>query len=54
VPSLAAMAWAYDKTGDAMLQRHACRQLVLRSEEIGVADDAEEVIAARHVLQSPA
>jgi tetratricopeptide (TPR) repeat protein len=54
VPSLAAMAWAYDKTGDAMLRRQACRQLVQRSEAIGVADDAEEVVAARHVLQSPA
>ena len=37
VPSLAAMVWAYDKTGDAALRRHACRQLVLRAEEIGAA-----------------
>jgi tetratricopeptide (TPR) repeat protein len=53
VPSLATMAWAYEKTGDTALRRHACRQLVLRSEEIGVADDAEELIAARQVLRAP-
>jgi tetratricopeptide (TPR) repeat protein len=52
VASLAAMAWAYEKTGDAALRRQACRQLVLRSEEIGVAADAPELVAARHVLQS--
>jgi hypothetical protein len=54
VPSLAAMAWAYEKTGDAALRRQACRQLVLRSEEIGVADDAAEVAAARQVLRASA
>jgi hypothetical protein len=32
---------------------HACRQLVLRAEEIGVADDAEEVDAARRLLPLP-
>jgi tetratricopeptide (TPR) repeat protein len=53
VPSLAAMAWAYDKTGDAARRRQACRQLVLRSEEIGVAGDAAELIAARQVLEAP-
>lgn len=53
VASLAAMAWAYEKTGDASLQRQACRQLVLRAEEIGVAGDAAEVVAAREVLSAP-
>ena len=53
VASLAAMVWAYGKRGDAERQRQACRQLVLRSEEIGVAEDADEVIAARRVLQAP-
>ena len=48
-----AMAWAYEKTGDAALHRQACRQLVLRAEEIGVAGDAEEVVAARRTLQAP-
>lgn len=54
VPSLAALAWAYDKSGDAARRRQACRQLVLRAEAIGVADDAEEVLAARRFLQTPA
>jgi tetratricopeptide (TPR) repeat protein len=52
VPSLAAMAWAYEKSGDATLRRHACRQLVLRAEAVGVADDAEELVAARRALQA--
>jgi hypothetical protein len=51
--SLAAMVWAYEKRGDAALQRQACRQLVRRAEEIGVAGDAEEVVAARRTLQAP-
>jgi hypothetical protein len=53
VPSLAALAWAYEKTGDAALRRQACRQLVQRSEEIGVAEDATELVAARGVLAAP-
>ena len=54
VASLAALAWAYEKTGDAARRRQACRQLVARSEEIGVAADAEEVLAARQVLATSA
>jgi tetratricopeptide (TPR) repeat protein len=53
VPSLAAMAWAYEKTGDAALRRHACRQLVLRAEAVGAADDAQELVAAHQVLRAP-
>ena len=53
VPSLAAMAWAYEKTGDAARQRQACRQLVQRAEAVGAADDAEELVAARAVLRAP-
>jgi DNA-binding SARP family transcriptional activator len=52
VPSLAALAWAYGETGDAARRRDACRQLVQRAEEIGAAPDAEEVVAARRVLQA--
>ena len=48
--SLAALAWAYERTGDAALQRHACRQLVRRAEEVGCAVDTPEVAAARRVL----
>ena len=50
VPSLAALSWAYERQGNAGLQRQACRQLVLRAEEGGCALDAPEVLAARRVL----
>jgi tetratricopeptide (TPR) repeat protein len=52
VQSLAALAWAYERKGDAALQRQACRQLVLRAEEVGLAPDAPELLAARHVLHA--
>jgi tetratricopeptide (TPR) repeat protein len=51
VQSLAALAWAYERKGDAALQRHACRQLVLRGEEAGLAADAPELLAARRTLR---
>ena len=51
VPSLAALAWAYGQNGNAALQRHACRQLVLRAGEAGLAPDAPELLAARRVLE---
>ena len=50
VPSLAALVWAYERNGDAVLHRQACRQLVLRAQEAGCAPDAPEVVAARNVL----
>jgi hypothetical protein len=49
--SLAALAWAYERRGDAALQRHACRQLVLRASEVGLAPNAPELLAARQTLQ---
>ena len=52
IPSLAALAWAYETRGDAALHRHACRQLTLRADEAGLAPDAAELRAAREVLQS--
>src|SRR5262249_1431851 len=52
LPSLGALIWAYEKTGDVALRRHACRQLVARSEEIGVPNDADELVAAREALQA--
>jgi tetratricopeptide (TPR) repeat protein len=52
VPSLAALAWAYARRGNAALQRQACRQLVLRAEEVGLAPDAPELLAAREVLHA--
>jgi tetratricopeptide (TPR) repeat protein len=51
VQSLAALAWAYERNGNAALQRQACRQLVLRGEEVDLAPDAPELVAARRTLQ---
>lgn len=53
VGSLAALAWAYDRAGERALARQACRQLVLRAEEAGVAADAPELLTARRVLDAP-
>jgi tetratricopeptide (TPR) repeat protein len=50
--SLAALAWAYERSGDAALQRQACRQLVQRAEASDAAPDAPEVLAARRTLQT--
>jgi tetratricopeptide (TPR) repeat protein len=50
VQSLAALAWAYERSGDAALQRQACRQLVRRAAEVGLAPDAPELLAARQTL----
>jgi len=51
VQSLAALAWAYEHSGNAVLHRQACRQLVLRAEEVGLAPGAPELLAARRVLE---
>jgi hypothetical protein len=37
VQSLAALAWACERSGNAALQRLACRQLILRAEEVDLA-----------------
>jgi tetratricopeptide (TPR) repeat protein len=50
VPSLAALAWAYERKGDVALHRQACRQLVLRAQEAGCAPNMPEVAAARRTL----
>lgn len=52
VQSLAALAWAYERKGNAVLQRQACRQLVLRAADVGLAPDAPELAAARQVLHA--
>ena len=54
VQSLAALAWAYERTGEPALQRQACRQLVLRARDTGFAPDAPELRAAQQVLQAAA
>lgn len=51
VQSLAALAWAYERGGNAALHRQACRQLVLRAERAGLAPEAPELVAARQVLE---
>src|SRR5262249_4577859 len=47
LPSLAALAWAYGRTGQPAMQRLAQRQLVTRAEEIGLVDETPELIEAR-------
>ena len=49
--SLAGLAWAYERKGDAALHRQACRQLVLRAQDVDGASAAPEVVAARKVLE---
>jgi tetratricopeptide (TPR) repeat protein len=52
VQSLAALAWAYGKTGASALERDACAQLVRKAEAIGVHPDLPEVIQARQILRA--
>jgi tetratricopeptide (TPR) repeat protein len=52
--ALAALAWAYEHNGNAALYRQACRQLVRRAEEAGLASAAPELVAARRVLEATA
>jgi tetratricopeptide (TPR) repeat protein len=52
LPSLAALAWAYGQTGQAMLQRLAYRQLVTRAEEAGLPEQAPELLEARQALEA--
>jgi tetratricopeptide (TPR) repeat protein len=51
--SLGTLAWAYERNGNAALQRQACRQLVSRAQDVG-ASGAPEVVAARKVLEASA
>jgi tetratricopeptide (TPR) repeat protein len=48
--SLAALAWAYQQTGQTALQLQVCRQFVRRAEEVQAAPDVPELRAARQVL----
>jgi hypothetical protein len=50
--SLAALAWAYQQTGQTALQRQVCRQLVRRAEEVQAATDIPALHEARQVLQA--
>src|SRR5262249_23662365 len=52
VPSLAALAWAYGGTGQPLLRRQACQQLVTRAAEAGLATRAPELLEAQEALQA--
>jgi tetratricopeptide (TPR) repeat protein len=54
IQSLAALAWAYERQGNLALQRHACRQLVQRGNDVGLAPSAPELVAAQKVLKESA
>jgi tetratricopeptide (TPR) repeat protein len=54
IPSLAALTWAYGRTGRPLLQRHACQQLVNRASEAGLEAQAPELLEARRMLQATA
>ena len=54
VQSLAALTWAYGRTGRPLLQRQACQQLVARAAEAGLETQAPELIEARRMLQATA
>ena len=52
VQSLAALAWAYGRTGASALERDARAQLVRKAEAIGVHPDLPAVVRARHALRA--
>ena len=52
--SLAALAWAYQQTGQTALQRQVCRQFVQRAQEVQYASDTPELREAVQALQADA
>jgi hypothetical protein len=54
IPSLTALAWAYDQTGQTGLQQQICQQLISRAAEAGLHPQAPELIEARQALQAMA
>jgi tetratricopeptide (TPR) repeat protein len=52
VQSLAALAWAYGRTGQPLLRHQASQQLVTRAAEAGLATQAPELVEAQQVLQA--
>ena len=50
--SLAALAWAYQQTGQTALQRQVSHQLVRRAEEVQAAADMPALHEARQALQA--
>jgi tetratricopeptide (TPR) repeat protein len=54
IPSLAALAWAYGRTGQTALQHQIYQQLISRAEEVGLHPQAPELCEARQALQATA
>ncbi len=54
IQSLSALVWAYGRTGQALLQRQACEQLVDRAAEAGLAPRAPELLEAQEILRAAA
>ncbi len=54
VQSLAALAWAYEQTGQTALQRQVCDQFVRRAEEVQAAAETPGLHEARQVLHADA
>ena len=52
--SLAALAWAYGRTGQVAEQRQAWSQFVRKAEAVGLAPDAPALAEARRVLHAVA
>jgi tetratricopeptide (TPR) repeat protein len=53
IQSLAALAWAYGRTGQSLLQRQASEQLQSRAGEVGLAAGAPELREAEQALAAP-
>ena len=54
IQSLAALTWAYGRTGRPLLQRQAYHQLVNRAAEAGLEAQAPELLEAQQMLQATA
>jgi hypothetical protein len=52
LPSLGALAWAYQQSGQAQLQQQACRQLLRRAQAVCANVEAPEFHAARQAMQA--
>jgi tetratricopeptide (TPR) repeat protein len=52
IQSLAALSWAYGKTGQTLLRRQAHQQLVARAAEAGLETRAPELLEAQKELQA--
>ena len=54
LPSLTALAWAYEQDGQTALQHQACQQLISRAQEAGLHPQAPELLEAQQVVQATA